>query len=93
MADDILSHAADRITPQRKMFVSPEIANALACLERACRVATEQSEKDFARELIAASAALAAYLEQQAMEGRAIEAVKQLAEAVSWFVAESREPE
>jgi hypothetical protein len=73
--------------------VSPEIANALACLEKACRVATEQSEKDFARELVSAISALAAYLEQQAMGGRATEAVRQLAKAVSWFVAESREPE
>jgi hypothetical protein len=44
--------------------VSPEIANALACLEKACRVVTEQSEKDFARELVSAISALAAYLEQ-----------------------------
>jgi hypothetical protein len=50
-------------------------------------------KQEFALELIAAISALAGYLEQQAMEGRAIEAVKQLAEAVSWFVAESREPE
>jgi hypothetical protein len=44
--------------------VSPEIANALACLVKACRFATEQSEEDFAEELIAAISALAAYLEQ-----------------------------
>jgi hypothetical protein len=50
--------------PARKCPVSPEIANALACLVKACRFATEQSEEDFAEELIAAISALAAYLEQ-----------------------------
>jgi hypothetical protein len=73
--------------------VSPEIANALACLVKACKFATAQSEEGFATELIAAISGLAAYLEQQALEGHAMEAVRQLGEAVSWFVEESRETE
>jgi len=50
-------------------------------------------KQEFARELIAAISALAAYLEREAAEGREIEAVRQLAEVIEWFVAESSEPE
>jgi len=50
-------------------------------------------KQEFARELIAAISALSAYLEREAAEGREIEAVRQLAEAIELFVAESSEPE
>ena len=49
-------------------------------------------KEEFALELIAAISALAAYLERETAEGRAVGAIRELADAIALVAAEARDP-